>query len=79
MQKQLPVIMHKCGDFVHAPIKRTTFLCWTCLHQEKDKTKYSKIINQKNHPDANIELNRLPTRPKIKCLLLGQSNNNGFT
>lgn len=45
MQKQLPVIMHKCGDFVHAPIKRTTFLCWTCLHQEKDKTKYSKIIN----------------------------------
>ena len=34
-QSHVPVTIQKLGDFVHAPIKRTTFLCWTCLHSNK--------------------------------------------
>lgn len=34
LEDYVPVTMHKSGNFVHAPIKRTTFLWWTSLYSE---------------------------------------------
>jgi hypothetical protein len=41
--------MHKCGNLVHAPTKRTTFLCWTSLYQEKwtNSGTNVKLLNNK--------------------------------
>lgn len=67
----IPVTIHKCGDFVQAPIKRTTFLCWTFLHFRLIKIPsqrmygcrytYNKLIkkhNFGNYPFINVKIKR---------------------
>jgi len=45
LPKKLPVTMQNCGGFVHTPIKRTTFLCWTSLQEgEKKRSVDDKIL-----------------------------------
>jgi len=49
MDWSIPVTMHKCGHFVHAPMKRTTFLCCTCLHSEIQKSNCQKIFREEEN------------------------------
>jgi len=71
MDWSIPVTMQKFGHLVHAPMKRTTFLCWTCLHSEIHKSNCQKIFTEEKEQKLNEKvignwsLNLFPKDHKI--------------
>ena len=65
----VPVTIHKCGELVQAPTKRTIFLCWTFLH-----FRLIKIPSQRMY-GGRYTYNKLIIKHKLWKLFLHKCGN----